>query len=378
MAACAANAWGQVALPEDARAVLRQTVTQLQAIADQYQRTGQTAAANAILNQIRSLQLTLTQSVPFARMSGYRGRVGETFRVKVTGSSASGRGIWGTDIYTDDSDLSLAVVHAGLLAADQEGEVLITFLPGQSQYQGSTRNGVITSSFAAFPGSYRIARLDPASTTVPVLPPSQPSVLGVSPGSVVTVLGANAGTVLNFIGPFGPAAMDDQGIWRLLGGQLSDNRFIDQSFLMGLRNHTGESFEYEVTGATSGAVWGDGVYTDDSELRAAAVHAGVLNPGERGRVRITILPGRQSYAGTSRNGVVSMSYNSWDSSYRIEAPQQTSSANITTASIAGRISDSSKRPVRDARVSATGPRTYTALTNAEGDSSMECCPGPIC
>jgi len=369
--AYAVSAAGQVALPEDARAVLRQTLTQLQALADQYQRTGQTAAADAILNQIRSLQLALTQSVPVVRMTGYRSRVGQTFRVRVIGSAASGRGIWGTDVYTDDSDLSLAAVHAGILLANQEGEVLVTFLPGQSQYQGSTRNGVITSNFDAFPGSYRLDPVGPASAAIPMLP--APQVLPFSvPTSLVSAVTINAGTVINF--PFfGPMPLDDQAIWRILGGgQSSDGRGGDLEFLMGLRNHNGESFEYVVTGAASGgAVWGDGVYTDDSDLRVAAVHAGALRPGERGRVRITVLPGRPRYEGTSRNGVRSSPYDSWDGSYRIEVAPQPSTAGPATASLAGRITDANKRPPRDVRVTATGPKTYTVQPDTNGDYLLD-------
>ena len=368
LSASVIDATGQ-ALPEDARAVLRQTITQLQVLADRYQQSGQAASASAVLNQIRSLQLTLTQSVPVARMNAYRSRVGETFRVRVTGSAASGRGIWGTDVYTDDSDLALAAVHAGLLAADQEGEVVITFLPGQSQYQGSTRNGVITSNFDGFPGSYRVGPVDARSATLPVLPPPPPPQASQLQffTSVTGAIGAGTVSFFNFVGPSGPFLLDEQGMWRALGGQLSDGRAVDESVLMALRGRNGESFEYEVTGAMSGEIWGDGVYTDDSDLPVTAVHAGVLRPGERGRVRITVLPGRPRYEGISRNGVLSHRYDSWEGSYRVEVPQQASAAATATASVAGRITDANKRPVRNAGVTATGPRTYSAATNAEGD-----------
>ena len=65
-------------------------------------------------------------------------------------------------------------------------------------------------------------------------------------------------------------------------------------------------------------IWGDGIYTDDSPLAVAAVHAGVLQPGERGRVRVTILPGQASYEGSTRHGLSSQSYGPFDGSYRIE------------------------------------------------------------
>src|SRR5262249_20100063 len=75
----------------------------------------------------------------------------------------------------------------------------------------------------------------------------------------------------------------------------------------------------EVTGRTAGPVWGTDVYTDDSILAAAAVHAGILQEGQTGVVKVTILPGQQSYQGTTRHGVASMPYLRWDGSFRVEA-----------------------------------------------------------
>jgi len=66
-----------------------------------------------------------------------------------------------------------------------------------------------------------------------------------------------------------------------------------------------------------GSVWGTDVYTDDSAICRAAVHAGVIGSGGGG-VRIRMLPGMQRYAGTQRNGVESTSYESWHGSYRFE------------------------------------------------------------
>lgn len=68
---------------------------------------------------------------------------------------------------------------------------------------------------------------------------------------------------------------------------------------------------------SGGAVWGTDVYTDDSAICRAAVHAGVIGGGG-GAVRFRMLPGMQSYTGTSRNGVESTSYASWHGSYRFE------------------------------------------------------------
>ncbi len=58
----------------------------------------------------------------------------------------------------------------------------------------------------------------------------------------------------------------------------------DPGNLTAYRDRVGQTFYFDVTGATAGTVWGNVIYTDDSALAAAAVHAGVLAPGQaRGR-----------------------------------------------------------------------------------------------
>jgi hypothetical protein len=66
-----------------------------------------------------------------------------------------------------------------------------------------------------------------------------------------------------------------------------------------------------VTGSTRGIIWGSDVYTDDSDVATAAVHAGVLQADETGTVRITVLPGQSSYSAAVRNNVSSHPYQQW-------------------------------------------------------------------
>lgn len=75
----------------------------------------------------------------------------------------------------------------------------------------------------------------------------------------------------------------------------------------------------EVTGRTDATVWGTDVYTADSRLAVAAVHAGAVREGERGLVRITIVDGtNQGYVGSERNGIVSFDYANYPVAYRVE------------------------------------------------------------
>jgi hypothetical protein len=84
------------------------------------------------------------------------------------------------------------------------------------------------------------------------------------------------------------------------------------------RDMTGKTFSLILTGSRSGKIWGTDVYTDDSNIAAAAVHADVLDDGETGTILITMLPGQESYSGSERNGVTSNDFGSWHGSYRVE------------------------------------------------------------
>ena len=139
-------------------------------------------------------------------------------------------------------------------------------MPGQARYDGSPRYGVMSQSFGSFDGSFRVERA-PEPWTV-----------------------------------------------ELPGGEDA-SRLVRVS---ALRGRSGSSFIVQVVGAGSGSVWGTGAYTDDSSIAAAAVHAGLLKPGELGFVRVTVGPGRDSYVASDRNGITSQAYGPFDGSFRLE------------------------------------------------------------
>lgn len=65
----------------------------------------------------------------------------------------SARTVWGTDLYTDDSSVCTAGVHAGRLTLGG-GSVTIELRPGASGYVGSARNGVTSSNYGSWSGSF--------------------------------------------------------------------------------------------------------------------------------------------------------------------------------------------------------------------------------
>ena len=71
-------------------------------------------------------------------------------------------------------------------------------------------------------------------------------------------------------------------------------------------------------GTVGGSIWGTDVYTNDSPLCVSAVHAGKITLSGGGSVTIEILPGRASYAGSTRNGVTSGAYGKWSCSYQFD------------------------------------------------------------
>ncbi len=100
---------------------------------------------------------------------------------------------------------------------------------------------------------------------------------------------------------------------------LGASVLADPGNLAGYRGKDNEVFYFRVVGATDGQVWGSDVYTDDSHLATAAVHAGLVKSGETAIVKLTVLPGQASYTGGTANGVTTDGWDQWDGSFKLEA-----------------------------------------------------------
>ena len=61
---------------------------------------------------------------------------------------------FGSTANADDS----TAVHAGLVAVGETKTVTIRILPGRDSYPSTTRNGVTTTSFGSWQGSYEFVR----------------------------------------------------------------------------------------------------------------------------------------------------------------------------------------------------------------------------
>lgn len=188
------------------------------------------------------------------------------------------RALYGTDVYTDDSVLCQAAVHAGVITT-RGGTFTIEILPGQSSYTGSRRNGVISVNYPTWGGSFAFRQVQ---VDYDVSRPPQPSSIPRSEPAVVAELTAGyADTPQNFS--------------RQVGARVRYTCTRGVQYL--------------------NRVWGTDVYTLDSVICAAAVHAGVLSAGADGKVVVEIRPGQSSYRGSFRNGVTSSDYTEFPVSY---------------------------------------------------------------
>ena len=64
--------------------------------------------------------------------------------------------VYGTGTYTDDSSVCTAAVHAGKVTKAEGGSVIIEIKPGQREYDASTANGVTSSAYGDWGGSFTI------------------------------------------------------------------------------------------------------------------------------------------------------------------------------------------------------------------------------
>ncbi|MCW5717141.1 MAG: hypothetical protein KIS68_04835 [Bauldia sp.] len=173
--------------------------------------------------------------------------------------------VWGTDLYTDDSPICTAAVHAGLVrpAATSEGIRYIGVIDvrraaGCPYYTPSRSFGVSTSRYGGWGGSFFFPEVQR--------------------------------------GFCDEASVPEAGLWycpHVLGGDATD-----------LTCHcTPAAIEL-------GPIWGTQVYTDDSAICRAARHDGAVG-GFGGSVRVIRLGGLDEYAGTEANGIQSSRYGPW-------------------------------------------------------------------
>jgi hypothetical protein len=92
-----------------------------------------------------------------ATASQYEGESGESFTAVCPAACAAGS-IWGTNVYTDDSNICTAAAHAGAITLEEGGTVVVTFAEGKESYSATVENGIESSSWGAWSRSFIIGQ----------------------------------------------------------------------------------------------------------------------------------------------------------------------------------------------------------------------------
>jgi hypothetical protein len=204
-------------------------------------------------------QSSLTIGLSEAAANQFRGEPGRRVLFVCPAITEPAGPVWGTDVYTADSVVCSAAIHAGVLSLGRAGPVWVVIGAGAETFPGSDRNGVRTESYGAWPYSFTFDRggaPPPISwtTTAYYLPP-------------------DFDTPLTVLCP----AFD---------------------------------------GSIERGAWGTDTYTSDSGICVAAVHAGAITR-TGGTVTIQPVPPPPNFSGSERNGVVSREWGAYDGAFTV-------------------------------------------------------------
>ncbi|MGL4324385.1 MAG: LCCL domain-containing protein [Beijerinckiaceae bacterium] len=103
------------------------------------------------------LEQNYVASEPPSNTTGLCDTPNATYYFRITGA-AEGQ-VWGTDTYTRDSHMGAAAVHAGLLKVGKTAVLRLTVVPPLENYPGTTRNGITTSDYSAFPHAWKLSAI---------------------------------------------------------------------------------------------------------------------------------------------------------------------------------------------------------------------------
>jgi hypothetical protein len=206
--------------------------------------------------QKRSLGLDTTSTA-----ERYADVVGQSITFVCPASDGGPAYVYGTDVYTDNSPICKAAIHAGALPRGTAGVVTIVIGGAADAFRGSTRHGVTTSSYHGWPRSYRFVR-DAASG------------------------GITWDTVWSNV----PAGMT-----------------------------TAIVVKCPPQGSARGMVWGTTVYAGGSAICATAVHAGVITADRGGLLQVTRSVHTGEFVASERNGVASQKYGVFGDAFRVTA-----------------------------------------------------------
>lgn len=154
---------------QDLQARRESLINTLQTLQDSYTREAKLDEAVAIRDVIRQLKAANLKPLPDpGNLAEFVGRIGEVFHFEIIGKT--GATIWGTEVYTYDSPLATAAVHAGVLRRGQRGIVKVTMVKSPESHHGTTQNGVTSHNWGTYSASYTVERASSVPHQAPAIP----------------------------------------------------------------------------------------------------------------------------------------------------------------------------------------------------------------
>jgi len=202
-----------------------------------------------------------------ANATSLSGAEGQTFTLACS-PGGTAHSVWGSDVYTADSSICTAGVHSGLITLQQGGTVTIELRSARPIYGSSERNGVTTSPYGFYQRSFVFK----------------------TPNTEAVVREADAQTPV---------------MWNTSASMVSGD--------------SGKTWKFKCPASgKESAVWGTDIYTIDSSICNAAVHAGKLNMESGGPVTIELRTGESAYKGSLRNGIKTNDYGAYGRSFVVK------------------------------------------------------------
>ena len=213
--------------------------------------------------------------------AGFKGESGQTYKFRCPSDGAAAV-IYGSDVYTDDSSICTAAVHAGRFTLESGGVVSIEIRPGRSTYGSTIRHGIKSVNFGQYGRSFVILNTDTfRHKSIKDRGESTPEATDNEDGSDVTPID-----------------------WETSAG--------------GFKGEAGQTYKFRCpSNGTASVIYGSDVYTDDSSICTAAVHTGLITLRHGGVVTIEIRAGRSTYGSTTRHGIKSINFGEYGRSYVI-------------------------------------------------------------
>lgn len=219
-----------------------------------------------------SLQINAQQSPGAAGVD--RQQVGKRYTFICPASDGRDARVYGTDVYTENSQICPAAIHAGVLQPGTAGVVSIILGSGSQSFEGTERNGVTSLSYGPAGYSYTFAA-DEAPATV---------------------------------------------TWRTTWN-WNERQVVDVEAPIVVECPAGKP---------DGVIYGDDVYTLSSPICVAAVHAGAISAEQGGVVAVMMASASSDASGGERFGITSRRRSATAQGFRVAAATPPAESTVTT------------------------------------------------